>query len=156
MNQYDFNLYGDPSVSIAQLSTPTPTPTPVPPLVIDPGPLTTGHPFTVGLVLNENITSPFDYYMFADTPAGIYTIYLDGRIEKGLSALYRSVPQFNAPFSTTISPGVNIPASMQGQTVTFYAVVVDAGKLPPVSKPSDLTPSTQYVIYLGKDAAVIN
>ncbi|MEJ2745056.1 MAG: C25 family cysteine peptidase [bacterium] len=154
MNQYDFNLYGDPSVSIA--GPPTPTPTPVPPLVIDPGPLAAGQPFSVAIALNENIGWLFDYYMFVDTPVGIYTIYLDGRIQKGLTALYRNVPGFNAPFSTTVNPPVRIPAGMQGQTVTFYAVVVNAGKLPPVSKPSDLTPSTQYVIYLGKDAAVVN
>ena len=40
--------------------------------------------------------------------------------------------------------------------MTFYAVVVDAGKLPPVSKPSDLTPSTPNVIFMAKNAAAVN
>ncbi|MEJ2745057.1 MAG: hypothetical protein P8123_05140, partial [bacterium] len=123
---------------------------------IDPGSLKAGQPFSVAIALNENITRPFDYYMFVDTPGGIYTICLNGDIQKGLQALCRNVPKFDAPFSTTVNPGVNVPAAMQGQTVTFYAVVVDAGKLPPVSKPSDLTPSTQYVIFMAKDAAVVN
>jgi hypothetical protein len=94
--------------------------------------------------------------MFVDTPAGIYTIYFNGGIQKGLDALYMGVPQFNAPFSTAVNPSVRIPAGMQGQTVTFYAVAVDAGKLPPVSRPSDLMPSTPNVIFMAKDAAVIN
>jgi hypothetical protein len=45
---------------------------------------------------------------------------------------------------------------MTGETVTFYAVVVQAGKMPPVGKPSDLTPTTQYVVLMAKTATVVN
>ncbi|MEJ2745557.1 MAG: hypothetical protein P8123_07740, partial [bacterium] len=130
--------------------------TPIPPLVINPGTLTVGQPFTIALALNDGITQPFDYYMFADSPAGIYTIYMNGKIQKGLKALYRSVPKFNSPYIATIRPPVMIPASMKGKTITFYAVVVEGGKMPPVKKPSDLTPATPYVIMLGKNPSVVD
>ena len=106
--------------------------------------------------MTEDITQPFDFYLFADSPAGIYTIYLNGNVQKGLKALCRNVPGLRAPYVTTIRPPVKLPASMKGKTITFYGVAVQAGKMPPVKKPSDLTPATPYVIYLGKDVAVVN
>ena len=154
-----------PTPTITLTNTPTETPTatsvpptatPIPPLVIDPGPLTAGQPFTVGIALIQNITRPFDYYLFAESPAGIYTIYFNGSVKKGLKPLYRNVRKFNAPYFKTVSSKVRIPASMKGKTITFYSVVVQAGKKLPVRKLSDLTPSTQYVILLAKGAAVVN
>ena len=106
--------------------------------------------------MNEDITRPFDFYLLAETPAGVYTLYLNGKIEKGITPLYRNVRQKSAPFSKTVSPAVKIPASMKGKTITFYTLATDAGKKPPVRKLSDLTPSTQYVILMAKGAAVVN
>jgi hypothetical protein len=37
----------------------------------------------------------------------------------------------------------------------FYLVTVNAGRMPPVSKPSDLTPSTQYVITMDRKAMTV-
>jgi hypothetical protein len=148
-----------PTPTITPTSTftpPSPTATPVPPLTVRPSALTAGQAFSVYMALADGITQPFDFYLFADSPAGIYTIYLNGNVQKGLAALYKNVPSFKAPYITTIRPSVKLPAGMQGQTITFYGVVVQAGKMPPVQKPSDLTPTTQYVIYLGKNAAVVN
>jgi hypothetical protein len=108
------------------------------------------------VALIEDLTQPFDFYLFADSPAGIYTIYLNGKIQKGLKALYKNVPSFRKDYITTIRPAVKIPASMKGKTITFYAVFVQAGKMPPVKKPSDLTPTTQYVILMAKTSAVVN
>lgn len=137
-------------------STPTVTPTaPIPPLVVIPGPLTVGQSFSLSLALTVNITQPFDFYLFADSPAGIYSIYLNGNIRKGLKALYKNAPKFNTPYSKMVSPAVRIPASMAGKTITFYALVVEAGKMPPVKKPSDLTPSTPYVIMMAKSSATV-
>ena len=133
-----------------------PTATSIPPLVVDLGPLTAGQPFMIGIASNENITRPFDFYLLAETPAGVYTIYLNGKIKKGIMPLYKSVPQLRAGFSKTVRPAVRIPASMKGKTITFYAVVVEAGKMPPVKKLSDLTPDTQYVIMLDKKPAIVN
>jgi outer membrane protein assembly factor BamB len=143
------------------VNTPTPTQapptaTPIPPLVIDSGPLTVGQPFTLGIALIEDITRPFDLYLFAETPAGIYTIFLNGSIKKGITPLYKNVPKFNAPYSKTVSPSVRIPASMKGKTITFYTLATDAGKMPPVKKLSELTPTTKYVILMAKAAAVVN
>jgi hypothetical protein len=108
------------------------------------------------MALTDDITQPFDFYILADTPAGVYTIYLNGAIKKGIFALYKNVPRFDAPFSTTIRPAVPIPASMKGKTITFYTVVTDAGKKPPVKKPSDITPTSPNVIFLDKAAVVVN
>jgi hypothetical protein len=52
----------------------TPTETPIPPLVILPGPLTTGQTFSLYLALTEDLTQAFDFYLLADTPAGPYTL----------------------------------------------------------------------------------
>jgi hypothetical protein len=45
---------------------------------------------------------------------------------------------------------------MKGKTIAFYTVVVDAGRMLPVKKPSDLTPTTQYVILLSKQTMTVN
>ena len=135
-------------------STPTTRPTP-PPLVVVPETLTTGQTFSVYVALTEDITQPFDFYILADTPAGPYTLYLDGKVKKGITPLYKNVKSFTKDYITTVRPKVKIPASMKGKTITFYSVVVQAGKQPPVRKLSDLTPSTQYVILLARGSAVV-
>jgi hypothetical protein len=136
--------------------TPTSTHTPSSPLVVLPSTLTAGESFSVYLALTEDITQPFDFYLLADTPAGPYTICLDGNIKKGIIPLYENVPRFSAPYSTMVRPAVNIPESMKGQTITFYAAIIQAGKVPPVAKLSDLTPTTPYIIFMDKGAAVVN
>ena len=126
------------------------------PLVVVPGTLTTGQTFSVYVALTEDITQPFDFYILADTPAGPYTLYLNGKITKGITPLYKNVQSFSKDFITTVRPAVKIPASMKGKMITFYAIVVQAGKRPPVRKLSDLTPTTRYVILMVKAAAVVN
>jgi hypothetical protein len=108
------------------------------------------------VALTEDITQPFDFYILADTPAGPYTLYLNGKVKKEITPLYKNVKSFTKDFITTVRPAVKIPASMKGKTITFYSVVVQVGKKPPVRKLSDLTPSTQYVILLAKGSAVVN
>ena len=104
----------------------------------------------------EDVTQEFDFYLLADTPAGPYTIYLNGKIAKGITPLYRNVKSFLKDYITTVRPAVKIPASMKGKTVTFYAVVIQAGKTPPVKKLSELTPATTYVIMLDRKAGVVD
>jgi hypothetical protein len=138
--------------------TPSPEPAPTPVLGFDlqVGLLKAGESFEMGLRLNENVTSSFDFYLLADTPAGAYTLYPNGEVEKGISLLYNNVPKLDAPYSTTVRPAVKIPTGMQGSTITFYAVMVETGRIPPVNKLSDLTPTTQYVILMGKVSAAID
>jgi hypothetical protein len=97
----------------------------------------------------------FDFYLIADTPYGPYTIYLDGRVEKGIKALYRNVRGFEAPFVTAVRPQVILPLTMAGKEVTFYAAVIQAGRIPPVKSVSELTPETQYVIMMDKKTAMV-
>ncbi|MCX6340615.1 MAG: hypothetical protein NTX71_11970, partial [Candidatus Aureabacteria bacterium] len=148
-----------PSATGAPTMSPTSTPTirPTPTLqVVVPETLPTGQTYSVYVALTEDITQPFDFYILADTPAGPYTLYLDGKVKKKITPLYKNVKSFTKDYITTVRPAVKIPASMKGKTITFYSVVVQAGKQPPVRKLSDLTPSTQYVILLAKASAVVN
>ena len=138
----------------ASAPTITPTHTPIPPLVVLPGTLTTGQPFSLYLALTDDLTQAFDFYLLVDTPAGVYTLYLNGKVNRGITPLYKNVKSFTKDYVTTVRPVVRIPASMKGKTITFYAVFVEAGKKPPVSKLSDLRPATQYVILMAKCAAV--
>ena len=108
------------------------------------------------MALTEDVTQPFDFYLLVDTPAGTYTLYLNGNIKKGITPLYKNVKSFTKDYVTTVRPKVKIPAGMKGKTVTFYAAFIQAGKKPPVRKLSDITPTTPYVILLDESSAVIN
>jgi hypothetical protein len=66
------------------------------------------------------------------------------------------VKSFTKDYITTVRPAVRIPTSLKGETITFYAVVVQAGKIPPVRKLSDLTPTSLNVIMFAKASAVVN
>lgn len=114
-----------------------------------------GEGFSIDLRLNEDISSRFDFYMFVDANGVFYTISMSGAVRPGIEALYRNVTGLNATFVKTIQPAVAIPPNMAGSIVTFYAVVVEAGKMPPVSSPAELTPQTPYVIMLSKKSAEV-
>jgi len=104
----------------------------------------------LGIVLARSINRPFDFYLLAEAPPAMYTIFLNGRVQTGIQALYRNLPSVQAPFASTVTPSAIVPPSMRGAVVTFYAVAVEAGKTPPVAGPSSLTPATQYVIALDR------
>lgn len=125
-------------------------------LIVLPRALTVGQACEVYLGLFEDITQPFALYILADTPAGIYTILLNSSIQRGITPIFKSVPSFKQDYVTTLRPSVKLPAGMKGKTVTFYTVIVQAGSMPPVSKPSDLTPTTEHVILMDKASAVVN
>jgi len=137
------------------IDTPTPTPTPIPLLVVDPGPLRAGYNSILNLSLNQDINVAFDFYLIADTQYGPYTLYLDGRVEKGIKAVYEDVQGWNAPFVKTVRPQVILPLTMAGKEITFYAAVIQAGRIPPVKRVSDLTPETLYVIMMDKKTATV-
>jgi hypothetical protein len=118
--------------------------------------LTTGQTFSLYVALTEDITQPFDFYILADTPAGPYTLDLNGKIKKGITPLYKNVKSYTKDFITTVRPAVRIPASMKGKTITFYSVVVQAGKKPPVKKLSELKPDSPYVIMFNRGSATVN
>lgn len=136
-------------------STPTPSPRPTP-LEVEVSPLKPGKPFIVGIELEEDITQAFDFYLLADVQyCTVYTIYLNGVVEKGIRPICEDVPGYKAPFSTLIFPKDIIPTWCKGRVITFYTVVVEAGKIPPVKSLSELTPDTPYVIMLDKLSVLI-
>ena len=145
------------------VSTPTPTSTPpvpptatpIPPLVLVPGALTAGQTFSLYIALTENITQPFDFYILADTPAGVFTIYLNGKIKKKITPIFKNVRKLSAGFSKTVRPAVRIPLSMKGKPITFYTAVIEAGKKPPIKKLSDLRPDSPYVIMMDKKTVIV-
>ncbi len=135
---------------------PTATPTPTPALEIEPSDLQARQGFQFEIILREDINERFDAYILADTPVGPDTIYANGRVEKGIKAVYTNVAGFPAPLILTVTPRVAIPASMAGREITFYVVVVNAGQMPPVSSLSELTPDTPSVIQMDKKSKTVS
>jgi hypothetical protein len=130
--------------------TETPTVTPTPPVdIVVPDHLAPGDLLTVEVVINESVTEPFDAYLLADTPIGTFSIMLNGAIMPGIIAAAKNINQLGAPFKATILNNLPVPASIKG-TTTLYVVLVDAGKMPPVGSLAELTPTTQYVIFMAK------
>ena len=146
-----------PGPTSTPTGTPVPTAVPVKALGISPSPLTAGDGFSFEIALVEKVDPPFDAYILADTPFGPFTLHLDGRVERGTVPVYRGIPGFSGepPFRRKIVPRAIVPDSMAGKDVTFYAVLVDAGTVPPVRSPSELTPGTEHVILLDKKAETV-
>jgi len=109
-----------------------------------------GEGFSIFLKLNRTISRPFDFYLLAEAPPSVYTLYLNGNVQSGIKALYNNLPGVQAPLEVVISPSVILPSSLRGISVAFYAVAVEAGKIPPVAGLSDLSSSTQYVAAMDK------
>ena len=106
-------------------------------------------------LLNEPITQPFDYYMIADTQFGPYTLYFDGTVKAGIQPLYQNVHGYPAPFARRIFCNAVLPLTMGGQQVTFYTVVIEAGKMPPVRNLDELSPDSLYVIIMDKKRVTV-
>jgi hypothetical protein len=135
---------------------PTPTPVPLPPIRIKASALTAGHGFTLDFLLTWGIAQPFEFYILADTPYGPYTILPNGSVKAGIRPVHTDADGYMETVNIQIHPAVVIPYSMCGSTVTFYAVIVQAGKQPPVRDLAEVGPATPYVILLSKDEAVVN
>ncbi|MEJ2745563.1 MAG: hypothetical protein P8123_07770 [bacterium] len=128
--------------------TPMPTETPVTDLAIEIviAGLTAGEGFDLELSLNESITSPFDFYLFAELMGNYYTISMNGAVKAGITPLYRNVPGFVAPYSTTIRSMGIIPSSLAGVKITFYTMAVESGRIPAVGGIDELGPDSGNVI----------
>lgn len=125
----------------------------VPPLVIEAQPEVVGggSMFALDVELNEGIGRPFDFYFVADTPYGVFTVSLDGKITPGIKALYRNIPAYPAPEFRTVWSRVVVPTGLQPGIYTFYAAAIEAGTVPPMASLSDLQPTTPHVILLDKE-----
>jgi hypothetical protein len=130
---------------------PTPTPTQPPSLIIkvSSGSCTPGERFTLGLDMQGGLVSSFDFYLVADTPYGVYTVFPDGSFAQGITPLYRSVPSLQGPKSATVYDNVTVPLWRVG-SYAFYSAAVEAGKVPPIATLADLTSTTPYVIALAR------
>lgn len=134
-------------------SAPKPTTTPEPPS----GLMTevNGEQFKPGdlISFDVSLTIPVwtstDVYILVETPRGIFSIGLDGSITRGRVAAAANVPRIDAPVRVNILKDYPCPQGISG-TITFYVVLVKAGRFPPVSGPSELTHSSQHVITLDR------
>lgn len=149
----DHGFYG-PGFSV--VPAPTPTPTPVQPLtlVASPPSVRAGEAFTLGLNLRRDITRPFDFYQVAATPFGVFTVDFSGAMVPGIRPLFMDIPSFAAPFSHTTWNGVIVPPGLAG-SFTFYAAVIEAGQVPPVSGPDQLDATTPTVIMFDKKQVTV-
>ncbi|MDD5556975.1 MAG: DUF4082 domain-containing protein [bacterium] len=146
----DWGFYG-PSFSV--LPAPTPVPKPLE-IEVSSNSVAAGDRFTLGIVLRRDITQPFDFYLIASTPAGTYTLRLDGAAVRGIRRIYANIPGFAAPFSTTVLRDIAVPRGLAG-TVTFYAGVIEAGMIPPVGGLDELSAGTPTVIMLDTQSVAV-
>ena len=126
-----------------------------PALIIEPGELRAGSGFSFTVKLRHDINSSFDYYILAETRFGIYTLYLDGRVGKGIKPLYKNVPAFSAPFEITVAPGPVLPPIMSGDEVGFTTAAVEAGMIPPVNGLDEVSQYSPYVILLDREIRTV-
>lgn len=149
----DFGFFG-PSFSVEPA--PTPTPTPVQPLTIVASPATVraGDLFTMGLNLARDITRPFDFYQVMSAPFGVFTVDFSGALTPGIKPLFANIPSFAAPFAQTTWNGVTVPPIAPG-AYTFYAAVIEAGRIPPVASLDQLSATTPTVIMFDKKTVTV-
>lgn len=110
--------------------------------------LIAGKGFALNLDLHEGINQPLDICLFVTAKGGYHTISLNGRVKSGIEKLCSNIPGYSdVPFTTLIKPAVGIPPARVGETVTFHALVREAGKIPPIGgDPSRLIPITPHVV----------
>lgn len=135
--------------------TPTATPTVLTALQVLPGVPQVGGRAVCGVELSQSIRRPFDFYLLAGGQCGTYTLGLDGAVEQGIRPDCTGVPSLAAPYAMEIVMRFVYPPGFAGKRITYYAVVTEAGKIPPVARLSDLTPSTPYVIMLSEETVTV-
>jgi exo-beta-1,3-glucanase (GH17 family) len=101
-------------------------------LQIVPGAMVVGAQPSYELLLNGEITVPLDFYVIADTPAGIYTLNLNGTITKGIIPLIKNLQGVQGPINRTVAVKGAMPAAFGGKDLIFYAGAVAAGTSPGV------------------------
>ncbi|MDD5555621.1 MAG: PKD domain-containing protein [bacterium] len=161
-----------PTPSPTPSPTPTETPTSIPTPTLTPSPTITptsfpsvelvvsgeafspGDRITVGVRAAIPIWAAFDAYIMADTPAGIFSIMLDGRIVSGIRPAARDVKRLDAPFEMTVLRELPCPASIRG-TTTLYLVTTSAGRLPTVGRLEDLRFDTPDLITIDRKAIAV-
>ncbi|MEJ2745615.1 MAG: hypothetical protein P8123_08045, partial [bacterium] len=137
--------------------TPSPEPAPTPPaLDIQVGEVKAGESFDLILQLNESITSPFDFYLFAEVMGKYYTISMNGNVSPGIRPLYRNVPAYAAPAVLPIRSLSVVPESLAGVKVTLYALAVESGRIPAVGGISELGPDSGSVLVFDRLEAGIH
>lgn len=101
-------------------------------LQLVPGEMAAGEPASFELLLNGEITVPLDFYVIAATPAGLYTLNLDGTVAEGVVPLARNVAGIRGPINRPVDVRGGIPAAFGGKDIAFYAGAVAAGTSPGV------------------------
>lgn len=120
-------------------------------IVADPTAVKAGTPFSLGLSLGEDLPGPIDVYFFAETPYRIFTVFLDGSISPGIQPLYTGLAGIAAPIRADIWLSAPVPPGLIPGTYTFYFGAVEAGMVPPVSSPAEITPATQGMVLFDKE-----
>lgn len=125
------------------------------PLSVNPTRVAPQIPFSYSLYLNNDITKAFDFYVFAETPIGVYSIDFDGVLYDGIVPILKNILSMKAPVLIRVDPKVILPAEASGQPITFYTVAVEAGKIPIISSLDDLNGTSPYVIYMDKESMTV-
>lgn len=112
---------------------------------LDTASASAGMRFSLNFELRENISTPADVYIVADTPYGLLTIYPGGKIIAGARAVYKNISGISAPIQGSLMREVVIPQGIAAGTYCFCCVIVDAGMVPPVSSIYQIADGTPYV-----------
>lgn len=112
--------------------------------------LNAGDPLTFGIRLGQDINLAFDLYIVVETPIGLFTIDLEGRVARvidgiGIQPVAANVSGCTAPWEATIWKDRPVPATVRG-LCTFYVGTIQTGETPPVPTLADMGPETLYVI----------
>ena len=78
-----------------------------------------------------------------------------GTVIPGIAPVVEGIPGFRQPIDITVRPLSAVPLALRGTTVTLYAVVVEAGTIPPVYSLSELTPGTTHVLLIDTSSAEV-
>jgi hypothetical protein len=125
------------------------------PLSINPTYVAPELSFSYTLYLWKDITKAFDFYVFAATPIGVFSIDFDGALREGIIPILKNVQGAKAPITVKVDPRVILPPDASGQPITFYTVAVEAGRIPPIDGIEALDGGSPYVIFMDKEPMTV-
>jgi hypothetical protein len=86
---------------------------------------------------------------------GPYTLYPNGRVQRGIKVVYKNISRYKAPAELKVTPDEILPGTLAGKQVSLITGAVEAGKIPPVSNIDEITATTPYVIYFARKTVTV-
>jgi hypothetical protein len=139
--------YGSPLPDDVTIQTPA--------LEIELGALTVEEAFSFIFRLNQPINEAFDFYLVMQFLGIDFTLSFDGGIMLGVMPLYTGIQAGVQPFELAVTSQVALPLVLRNEEISFYAIAVQTGKIPPVVTFAEMQDDTPHVLMLGKAVATV-